>query len=64
MRLSSFFDDGSEWLVVIFDDSVGAISWLLKTSHLFYADPNAPRLMRKWRIWNACLERGSIAKSN
>ncbi|TMC73861.1 MAG: hypothetical protein E6J13_03170 [Chloroflexi bacterium] len=24
---------------------------------LFYADPNAPRLIRKWRIWNAYVER-------
>jgi hypothetical protein len=24
---------------------------------LFYADPDAPRLMRKWRIWNTYVER-------
>ena len=30
---------------------------------LFYADPTAPRLLRKWRIWKAYAERTSIAES-
>jgi hypothetical protein len=25
--------------------------------HLFYSDPEAPRLVRKWQIWNAYLHR-------
>lgn len=30
---------------------------------LFYADPKAPRLIRKWRIWNAYVERTGISES-
>lgn len=33
----------------------------LNLLQLFYADPDAPRLVRKWRIWNAYVERTSIA---
>jgi hypothetical protein len=33
----------------------------IKLLELFYADPEAPRLMRKWRIWKAYVERTSMA---
>jgi hypothetical protein len=35
----------------------------LKLLRLFYADPKSPRLLRKWQIWNAYLQRASIATS-
>jgi hypothetical protein len=33
----------------------------IKLLHLFYADPTSPRLVRKWEIWDAYLERSSNA---
>lgn len=33
----------------------------IKLLELFYADPDAPRLVRKWQMWNAYLERASNA---
>jgi len=35
----------------------------MRLLRLFYADPTAPRLVRKWRIWKAYVERTSIAES-
>jgi hypothetical protein len=35
----------------------------IKLLHLFYADPKSPRLIRKWQIWNAYLQRASSATS-
>jgi hypothetical protein len=35
----------------------------IKLLKLFYADPSAPRLVRKWKIWTAYLERTSNAEA-
>ena len=35
----------------------------IKLLKLFYADPGAPRLVRKWKTWNAYLERTSNAET-
>jgi len=35
----------------------------IRLLRLFYADPMSPRLLRKWQIWNAFLERALIATS-